>query len=398
MVLMMSLGSCSFFSQIGAEDPLLREFPEEVLPVPNAASVPEEIFDHEAVDINESETIIGYANSSGPYVTEASAYDEFPARGFAIQADGSGYVDISADSDGSHASWPLDLSDAGVVVGAYLNGDTGTIHAYRISADGTDFLDLHPDGETSSQATHVDETGRIFGVVGAPPASQAVEFASDGSGATELAPTYDYSTVQAISDAYVVIHAETESPTEGEAPEGVLLLYSIASDNHQLLAIPGVDSDTAQVESIKDDGRLVGWFVSLPEPGEPDPEYLGDVAYAYTLGETESELYQPTIPAGDWEFIEYRFIDFADDGTIVGVGFRLETGGIVPQARAITVSWDETGISGFTDISPPNGETYAEARAITENGRVTGYAGFSFRDLIGRYTTTRNRGFALLLQ
>ena len=96
-----------------------------------------------------------------------------------------------------------------------------------------------------------------------------------------------------------------------------------------------------------------------------------------------------------WDYLEYRFQDFTDSGTIVGIGFRIERAvPSLPQARAVRIGWD---FAGFEDITPPNGEAYSEVYAVTEAGITVGYGGFSFGDFFGNYETTINRAFALTL-
>ena len=214
----------------------------------------------------------------------------------------------------------------------------------------------------------------------------AVEFASDGSGITLLAPNYAYSYVQAVSNTLVVLSA---MPVDGD-PFG-LLLYSLDAGRLEALDLAGVSEDTAFVEALRDDGRMVGWYTDVSSE-----ESFGDVAFIYVLGDIEPRVYRMTNRIGDWDYLAYRFHDFTDSGTIVGIGFRIDTANpFPPQARAVRIEWDFTG---FKDITPPNGETYSEVYAVTEAGTTVGYGGFSFGDFFGNYETTINRAFTVTLE
>ena len=291
-----------------------------------------------------------------------SKYADFPVRGFAIHQDDSGFVDLTVPVDGITASWPHAISDSGLVVGTYLvtDGDgTYVLHAYSIRADGTEIRDLHPSPDTSSP---------------------------DGSGITLLAPDYAYSYVQAVSNTLVVLSA---MPVDGD-PFG-LLLYSLDAGRLEALDLAGVSEDTAFVEALRDDGRMVGWYTDVSSE-----ESFGDVAFTYVLGDIEPRVYRMTNRFGDWDYLAYRFHDFTDSGTIVGIGFRIDTANpFPPQARSVRIEWDFTG---FKDITPPNGETYSEVYAVTEAGTTVGYGGFSFGDFFGNYETTINRAFTVTLE
>ena len=386
------LSSCGIFIELDPEDPLLREFPPEVLPIPRSSETPEWRFEHIAVDINESGKIVGYTNSSGAFADEIDEYDLFPARGFIIDYDGSNYLDISANVEESNASWPLDINDSGGVVGAYLYpaiSGGNVLHAYRIDSDGSNFESLHPAAEQSTKATHINEEGRIFGESGEIwVLREAVEFVSDGAGGwttDRLVGGYVDSFVQAVSNEFVVVYGIPDGDLPGE-----LVLITLDTGVATILAIAGVPSDSATIETIADDGRMVGWYTDYS-----NAELFGDYGFTYQLGDASAELFSDVINDGQWAFIEYRFYDFQDDGTIVGIGYRISEQILFPQARAISIEWDFTG---FADITPPNGAAYSEAYAINENNSVTGYSGFAFKTIFGNFDTIHNRAFHTIIE
>lgn len=374
--------------------PFLIEFPPEALEIPINDNVDENAFYHVAVDINESNLIIGYTNSTGAYATAGPETEMIPTAGFAVNADDTGYTDLSAPVAGSTASWPLDINNAGAVVGAYieaLSDGTHALRAYSIKADGSSFMSLHPAEEVSSKATHVNENGRIFGVIEKEPGpyfflSEAVEFTVDDTGkpvATRLLPGYFDSYVQAVNETWVVVYA-----TETEDSRSKHVLYTIAEGTYEELVIPGIVTtfNNIVVKTISNDGTMVGWYTDDLSAGS-----FGHVGFTYRIGDSAVSLYRMLNVVGQWEYVEYQFFDFDSKGTIVGVAYRIDPDSIlqIPQARAMRLEWD---FSGWADITPDNGGAYGEAYGITEDGWVAGYAGFA------SFKTVRDAGFAVKIK
>ena len=335
-------------------------FPAEVIEVPETDE--RTIGTVEPVKINERNEVIANFGSSIPL--GLSYTEDWHSEGFFIRSDGSGYQ--SFHQDRFNSNWVYDMNEDGVIAGAYLPKDDYPTfpenhlpaYAYTVNKDGTGFTELHPEAFYYSIATHISEAGEVYGIVGQANETLAGKLTTEGVSFLLDPVSFPYSELQVIHEDYFILKAAISDGDTGVyqllSGEGEPVLLNLHVDDFYYLQIRGINQQ----------GQMVGQYLNL-QTGLSE-------GITYDINTSETNFYNTENKKGSWNFIEYLFKDINDAGQIAGIGGRIQSG-TLPQWRAITINWGLS--SGFEDITPANGDAYAEAHSISNEGKVLGYLG-----------------------
>jgi hypothetical protein len=350
--------------------------PPEVLNIPNEDGIEDEGFSTTAKAINTQGQIVGWTGGSNRPLYRC--YDS-PSTGYLINKDNSGYVNLS--QEGVWVTFPMDINDSGVVVGAYVPAEV-TIpegpfypptaipcHAFRINADGTGFKDLHPDGFIYSLARTVTPDGIIAGFYGEEeeacnPDLNPCLFDENGGISvdfnSELATEVSFSGV--INDEYMLVTASYESDDK----KCFILDYHNPEepDSWQELPIDDIDFYDLWFCAINDNNQIVGCFL--------DYNIFAYCGFTYMPGDEKIRILSGKRSIGNWDYYEYELLGINNSGQIAGISYRDDNGGL-SQARAMCIDWD---FNNFRDITPEPFDGYSEAYDINDSGFIIGYGGF----------------------
>jgi hypothetical protein len=348
--------------------PPLGTYPDEVLEIPIAGDAQGASFSTIAWDVNSSGRVVGSTNSFS--LPRAKDSPTNPIVGFAINVDESDYVDLTP-SEGV-AAWPSAINDAGLVVGTYKLhlAQSDVLHAYMIEADGTGFVDIHPDGFDSSAALEVTSGGMVVGHVKTLSEQHPVIFPVNGHSLTDLGGTYRESGVRAACDKFIILWAWGEL-----GGEMLNVLYRVEEEIFEVLSVPDVPPGPVAIRAVANDGTIVGWY---------DRSDYG--AFHYRLGEDHAWVISGDILRGDTIYNHFRFCNFTSDGTIVGMAFRSG------QIRAAKYTY---GVRDVEDVTPGEYSAYSELYSVNQEGWAVGYSGYSCGDENGQFVGVADRAIAV---
>lgn len=346
--------------------------PDSVLNIPKYDNETDDIFSTTAVDINNNNETIGWTTGNNFPLLR---YYESPSRGFWIDSE---EKVTRIGNDSLYCTWPLAINNAETIVGAYLpvrertdNIESEYIqpcYAFTYSLDSKEIIPIHNFDFYFTVASEINDDGIIGGYCGKKEkfgnVSQACIFNHPDSGFVILHNPIAYtSLVVALNNNYCIVKSEFEG---GEYLLVNFEIYEVSSLKRiGSIPIPDIELFLANTESINAKNEVVGWIL-------PASNALCQ-GFVYDIDNSNFKIFKADKKINNDHYVEFRFMDINDNSRIAGIAGRVNGQFGLPQARAAIL---EPDFSNLKDITPPNKDTYGEAYAINNDGRVVGYAGF----------------------
>lgn len=335
----------------------LVQDPDEVIEIPGH----DEFGGIYPVKINNSNQIIGYYGGLAPEASTGLLDFGETAVGFVINADGSGFTDLT--ETGHLATWPHDINDQGLIVGEYLPEGTYESsflpgYAFSKESTGENFKNLHPEWAWKSSATHITNSGQIVGTYSTTELGSVACIFQGGTAAALLdTVAMPYSELHAVNETFAIIYAN-----DGE--EYHYFSYRFDDETVTKLDINSKMADFSEFHDINEKHLAVGFYIDLSVSGLA-------IGWIYDLETDTLHTYEESNKQGDYDYLEYNFMGINESGTIVGWSGRDYSHGLT-QLRAMAINAD---FIGFRDITPENSEIYSEMVSINDQGLALGTLG-----------------------
>ena len=128
-----------------------------------------------------------------------------------------------------------------------------------------------------------------------------------------------------------------------------------------------IDPDLIEITGMNDINQVVGWYLDNTSKNVTGFVLDVDSDDTPTILNIDRNLY-------GYQYVEIQPTAINNSGIITGTTGRiLDPSFGLPQARVLFIKSDGTS---FNDITPENNDAYGEAYDISDNGLITGYAGF----------------------